>query len=54
MSVAQTEPVDLDDTESIEDAADLWADEYGTEEAIQRLWTAVGYLKRRQAREENQ
>lgn len=53
MSAAPSEPVEIEDFESVEDAADIWADEYGTEEAIQRLWKAVGYLKRRKAREDS-
>jgi len=53
MSAAAPDRIEIDNAQDITDAADCWADEYGTAEAIQRLWIALGHLKRRQAREDN-
>lgn len=53
MSVTDTDHIEIDNAEALTDAADCWADKYGTEEAIQRLWIALGHLKRRQVREES-
>lgn len=51
MSAAETEPVEIDDRDEITRRADRAADHFGTETAIQRYWTAISHLKKRQARE---
>lgn len=42
------------DEDAIEAIADRAAARHGLDAAIQRYWTAIGYLKRRQYREANE
>ena len=54
MTAAESEPIEIEDEDALTDLADQAAERHGIDVAIQRYWTALGHLKRRQAREDDE